>query len=190
MRVVISDIDEWPLRELSRRLVSTGADVVAFAGDVSESEDVLRLKKPAINAFGTVHLLFNNASVGGPGGLGWQNTEDDWLRTLGVNLSGAVHGVRHFVPLMLEAAVRSRSYHARVVNTASMAGLVNSPLMRVYSASKHAVVSLTETLRYDLLLVGGRVRCSVTCPFFVATSIATAGALRQPSTRGQQIAQP
>lgn len=119
-----------------------------------------------------MHLLFNNADVGECGGLAWEQSEKDWTWALGVNLwGGVIHGVRTFTPRMLESAARDRDYCGHTVNTASMAGVLNAPLMGAYNVSKHAVVSLSETLYQDLSLVGNQLQCSVLCPYFVPTGI-------------------
>jgi NAD(P)-dependent dehydrogenase (short-subunit alcohol dehydrogenase family) len=101
----------------------------------------------------------------------WENTLKDWEWVLGVNVMGVVHGVREFTPMMLAAARADAAYEGHIVNTASMAGLLNPPNMGVYNVSKHAVVSLTETLYQDLRLVTEQVSASVLCPFFVPTGI-------------------
>jgi NAD(P)-dependent dehydrogenase (short-subunit alcohol dehydrogenase family) len=95
----------------------------------------------------------------------------DWEWVLGVNLMGVVHGVRLFTPMMLAAAKADPSYQGHIVNTASMAGLLNAPNMGIYGVSKHAVVSLSETLYQDLALVTDQISASVLCPFFVPTGI-------------------
>jgi short-subunit dehydrogenase len=105
-----------------------------------------------------------------------------------------VHGVRAFVPAMLDAARADGAYEGHVVNTASMAGLLNPPNMGVYNVSKHAVVSLSETLHQDLALVTDQVSASVLCPYFVATGISHSERNRppvpgEPLTRSQQIQQ-
>lgn len=138
--------------------------------DVSESTQVNALAAAALEHFGVVHLVFNNAGVG-MAGLIWENSVHDWQWTLGVNLYGVVHGVRAFTPPMLTAAKADPDYCGHIVNTASMAGLLNSPIMGVYNASKHAVLSLSETLYHDLALVTRQVHCSVLCPYFVPTGI-------------------
>jgi NAD(P)-dependent dehydrogenase (short-subunit alcohol dehydrogenase family) len=120
--------------------------------------------------FGAPHFVFNNAGVGA-GGLIWENTTQDWEWVIGVNLMGVAHGIRVFTPMMLEAAARDPSYQGHIVNTASMAGLLNAPNMGIYGASKHAVVSMSETLYQDLSLVTQQVGASVLCPFFVPTGI-------------------
>ena len=120
--------------------------------------------------WGAPHLVFNNAGVGS-GGLIWENTTQDWDWVLGVNLMGVVHGVRLFTPMMLEAAAQDAAWQGHIVNTASMAGLLNQPNMGVYNVSKHAVVALSETLYQDLRLVTGQIGASVLCPYFVDTGI-------------------
>jgi NAD(P)-dependent dehydrogenase (short-subunit alcohol dehydrogenase family) len=120
--------------------------------------------------FGAPHFVFNNAGVGA-GGLVWENSVADWEWVLGVNLWGVVHGVRLFTPMMLEAAKADPAYRGHIVNTASMAGLLTPPNMGIYNVSKHAVVSLTETLYQDLHLVSDQVSASVLCPYFVPTGI-------------------
>jgi NAD(P)-dependent dehydrogenase (short-subunit alcohol dehydrogenase family) len=152
--------------------------------------------RATVDRFGVPHLLFNNAGVGA-GGLIWEHTLRDWEWVIGVNLMGVAHGVRVFTPLMLEAAEKDSRYEGHIVNTASMAGLVNPPNMGVYNVSKHAVVALSETLYQDLSLVSDRVHAHVLCPFFVATGIHHSErnrpeALNNPTakpTRSQLIAQ-
>ena len=120
--------------------------------------------------FGAPHFVFNNAGVGA-GGLVWENTVQDWEWVLGVNLWGVIHGVRLFTPMMLDAARKDPAWRGHIVNTASMAGLLTPPNMGIYNVSKHAVVSLTETLYQDLRLVTDQIGASVLCPYFVPTGI-------------------
>src|SRR4030095_3499481 len=117
------------------------------------------LAKDVQERFGAPHVVFNNAGVGA-GGLVWENTVADWEWVLGVNVMGVVHGVRVFTPMMLKAAAEDPGYEGHIVNTASMAGLLNPPNMGVYNASKHAVVSISETLYQDLALVTDQVTAS------------------------------
>jgi NAD(P)-dependent dehydrogenase (short-subunit alcohol dehydrogenase family) len=115
-------------------------------------------------------FVFNNAGVGA-GGLIWEHTAADWDWVIGVNLLGVAHGVRVFTPAMLDAAAKNPAWRGHIVNTASMAGLLNAPNMGVYNVSKHAVVSMSETLYQDLALVTDQVHAHVLCPFFVPTAI-------------------
>ncbi|MET0519966.1 MAG: SDR family NAD(P)-dependent oxidoreductase, partial [Burkholderiaceae bacterium] len=133
----------------------------------------------------------------GAGGLVWENTLADWDWVLGVNLMGVVHGVRLFTPMMLAAAAADPSYEGHIVNTASMAGMLNAPNMGIYNVSKHAVVALSETLYQDLALVSEQVHASVLCPFYVPTGIsqshrnkpAEAGSKPIPPTKSQLVGQ-
>ncbi|MEO7916684.1 MAG: SDR family oxidoreductase [Dokdonella sp.] len=170
MNVVLADVQADALDAARDELLTAGVRVEARVVDVSDAAQVEALADAATQAFGDIHLLFNNAGVG-TGGLLWENTLADWQWTLGVNLWGVIHGVRAFIPRMLAAAAEAPHYRGHVVNTASMAGLMNPPLSGVYNVSKHAVVSLSETLYHDLSLVSEQVHCSVLCPFYVPTGI-------------------
>jgi len=161
---------------------------------VSKAAEVEALGAATLGRFGVPSFVFNNAGVGA-GGLIWENTLADWEWVLGVNLMGVVHGIRVFTPMMLDAASADAAFEGHIVNTASMAGLVNPPNMGVYNVSKHAVVSLTETLYQDLRLVGDQVSASVLCPFFVTTGITQSQRNRPanlpaaPLTKSQLIGQ-
>jgi len=163
-------VQQLPLDATVAELAATGADVVGLRCDVSKGEEVEALAQLALSAFGGINLLFNNAGVGS-GGLIWENTVKDWEWVLGVNVWGVIHGVRIFTPLMLEQAKREPDYEGYIVNTASMAGLLSPQLMGAYNLSKHAVVSLSETLFHDLHSVTSQIGCSVLCPAFVPTGI-------------------
>ena len=169
MKLVLADVDAGALDALRAEMAGK-TEAVFRVVDVADGAQVDALAASAHDAYGNVHLLFNNAGVA-TAGLIWENSVRDWEWTLGVNLWGVIHGIRAFVPHMLEAARLDPEHRARVINTASMAGLVNPPTSGVYNVSKHAVVSLSETLYHDLALVTEQVRCSVLCPFFVPTGI-------------------
>ncbi len=177
MKLVLADVDAEALERASDELQARGAEVLAMVADVRKCAHVEELADAAMIRFGGVHLLFNNAGVG-TGGLIWESSEADWEWVLGVNLWGAIHSIRIFTPLMLESARRDPGYEGHIVNTASMAGLLNPPAMGVYNVSKHAVVALSETLYHDLRLVDSPIQASVLCPYFVPTGIAHAEAHR------------
>jgi NAD(P)-dependent dehydrogenase (short-subunit alcohol dehydrogenase family) len=170
MNVVMADVQADALELASAEVQALGAQVLAHRVDVSKAEQVEALAAATVERFGTPHLVFNNAGVGA-GGLIWEHTVKDWEWVLGVNLMGVVHGVRVFTPMMLEAARADPGYEGHIVNTASMAGLLNAPNMGAYNVSKHAVVSLSETLYQDLRLVTEQITASVLCPYFVPTGI-------------------
>ena len=185
MRLVLADVQKDALDETFAEVNAAGADAIVQRVDVSSDADINALVRATVDTYGAPHLVFNNAGVGGSGGLIWENSVQDWTWVLGVNLWGVIYGVKAFTPLMLEAAKRDAGYRGHIVNTASMAGLLNAPLMGSYNVSKHAVVSLTETLHQDLSLVTDQVHCSVLCPYFVPTGIAHAGRNRPESLKNE-----
>ncbi|MCO5125241.1 MAG: SDR family oxidoreductase [Rhizobacter sp.] len=195
MNVVMADVQPDALDKAAAEVAALGAQVLPYRLDVSKAAEVEALGEAVQQRFGAPHFVFNNAGVGS-GGLIWENSLKDWEWVLGVNLMGVVHGVRVFTPMMLVAAYADPKYEGHIVNTASMAGLLNPPNMGVYNVSKHAVVSLSETLYQDLALVSEQVSASVLCPFFVPTGIqqshrnrpAELGADEKP-TRSQLVQQ-
>jgi len=165
MRLALADVQADALAATVAELEGQGAQVFGETVDVSKAEDVERLAARTLDTFGGAHLLFNNAGVA-VGGLAWESSVRDWEWVLGVNVWGVIHGMRVFTPIML-----AQGGEAHIVNTASVAGLVNPQMMAAYNVSKHAVVSLSETLHHDLRLVGSTVGVSVLCPAFVPTGI-------------------
>ena len=170
MAIVMADIQKDALDAAAAELAALGAPILPFRVDVSHAAEVEALGAATRERFGAPHFVFNNAGVGS-GGLVWELSVHDWDWVLGVNLMGVVHGVRVFTPMMLAAAKQDPGYEGHIVNTASMAGLLNPPNMGIYNVSKHAVVSLSETLYHDLGLVTDQVTASVLCPYFVPTGI-------------------
>ena len=170
MNLVLVDVQQDALDAAAAEMRAAGAQVLAQRVDVSNAAQMEQLGAAVLERFGAPHLVFNNAGVGA-GGLVWENSVKDWEWVLGVNLMGVVHGVRVFTPMMLEAAKKDPAWRGHIVNTASMAGLLAPPNMGIYNVSKHAVVSLSETLYQDLSLVTDQVSASVLCPYFVATGI-------------------
>jgi NAD(P)-dependent dehydrogenase (short-subunit alcohol dehydrogenase family) len=170
MNLVLADVQQDALDRTVAEMQAAGAPVLAMRVDVSKADQMQALADATFARFGAPHFVFNNAGVGA-GGLVWENSLQDWEWVLGVNLMGVVHGVRLFTPMMLAAAKADPGYQGHIVNTASMAGLLNAPNMGIYGVSKHAVVSLSETLYQDLALVTDQISASVLCPFFVPTGI-------------------
>ena len=170
MNVVMADVQEDALARASKEIEALGAKVLPYRLDVARAAEVEALGAATLARFGAPNIVFNNAGVGA-GGLIWENTIADWDWVLGVNVMGVVHGIRVFTPMMLEAAAKNPAYEGHIVNTASMAGLINAPNMGIYNVSKHAVVAMSETLYQDLSLVTEQIGASVLCPFFVPTGI-------------------
>jgi NAD(P)-dependent dehydrogenase (short-subunit alcohol dehydrogenase family) len=168
MKVVLADVEVEPLGRAERSLRSADAEVLAVPTDVSKADQVDRLAQDALKAFGSIHVVCNNAGVGASSGAAfWEMSQADWEWVLGVNLWGAINGMRTFIPILLEQE------EGHVVNTASMAGLNTSApgSMGVYSLTKHAVVALSESLHVSLQLRGANVGLSVLCPAWVRTNI-------------------
>ncbi len=170
MKLVLVDVQADALDQAQSELHGQGAQVWTRVVNVADAQQMQALAQFVVDQVGVPHVVFNNAGVAA-GGLLWENSLADWQWVLGVNLWGVVHGVRLFTPMMLAEARRDPSYRGHVVNTASMAGLLTPPNMGIYNVSKHAVVSLTETLYQDLRLVTDQVSASVLCPYFVPTGI-------------------
>ena len=165
MDVLLADIDEAGMRETRAAIEPLGFRVDAMRCDVSKAPEVEALAERAWQRFGAVHLLFNNAGVAVAGPV-WAATLEDWKWTLDINLMGVVHGVRSFVPRMLE-----QGGDGHIVNTASVAGLVDIPGSAVYCVSKHGVVALSECLFHDLRVARSSIGVSVLCPAYVNTGI-------------------
>ena len=185
MNLVLVDVQQDALDKAAAEMQAAGAPVLARKVDVSSAPQMQALAQDVHQRFGAPHLVFNNAGVGA-GGLIWENSLKDWEWVLGVNLMGVVHGVHLFTPMMLEAAKKDPAWRGHIVNTASMAGLLNPPNMGVYNVSKHAVVSLSETLYQDLSLVTDQIGASVLCPFFVATGISQSHRNRPGDLAGEK----
>jgi NAD(P)-dependent dehydrogenase (short-subunit alcohol dehydrogenase family) len=184
MKIVLADVEQDALGRTEKEFRDAGHTVLAVRTDVSKGRDVDALADKAFSAFGGVHILCNNAGVA-PGGTIWEQSEKDWEWTLGVNVWGVIHGIRAFVPRMLEQNVEGH-----VVNTASVAGLLSPPGMAMYCVSKHSVVTMTECLHHDLLEAGAKIRASVLCPAFVPTGISDSernrpDALRERKAKSQ-----
>jgi NAD(P)-dependent dehydrogenase (short-subunit alcohol dehydrogenase family) len=165
MKVVLADVEEGALKQAEEELHASGAQVLAVRTDVSQADEVEALAKFAFETYGAVHLLFNNAGVGG-GTTVWESSLADWQWVLGVNLWGVVHGMHFFVPRML-----AQDSEGHIVNTASSAGLVASSGLGIYKVSKHGVVTLSETLALELAAHGSKLKASVLCPEWVNTRI-------------------
>ncbi len=177
MRVVIADIEDEPREAAVKGLNEGGAEAIGVACDVAKRESVEAVREAALSAFGAVHVVCNNAGVGGGQPVPiWAAPQEDWDWVLGVNLMGVVYGVQTFVPVMLE-----QGEGGHVVNTASVAGLMNG--MGIYGVSKQGVVGLSEALWRDLEQTNSGVGVSVLCPGWVRTRIMEAERNRPEAPR-------
>ena len=168
MKVVLADIDEKYLRRrTARKMEKIGANFITVVTDVSKASDMEELAKRTLEEYGAVHLLVNNAAIAHTK-YAWNYSLKDWEWQIGVCLWGVIHGIRIFVPIML-----NQDTEGHIVNTASMEGLISGsgPGGTIYGLCKHAIVSITETLRTDFELKESKLKASVLCPGFVLTRI-------------------
>ncbi len=173
MKVVLADVEEQALRQAEAQFREKGIDVLGVLTDVSKAEDVERLAQQALNAFGAVHILCNNAGVGGTLGPLMNDTLRDWEWVMGVNLWGVIHGVRIFLPIMFK-----QDEEGHIVNAASLAGLMAG--RGIYGVTKQAVVALSESLYNEMKLAEAKIGVSVLCPAWVNTRIADSARNRPP----------
>lgn len=168
MKVVLADINHDALTKVEAELSALGGSMITVKTDVSKRCDVELLADRAINAFGQVHLLFNNAGVTA-GGVPWEATWNDWEWVIGVNLWSVIHGIKVFTPLML-----AQNTESHIINTSSLAGLIVGAGSAPYAVTKHAVVALSESLYLSLQEQNSLVKVSVLCPGLVRTNIVDA----------------
>ena len=164
MSVVLADIDAPKLRDVEARLAEDGASVATMICNTTAEPEVNALAEYAVEQFGAVHVMFNNAGIAGVGDA-WADPIDLWKRVIDVNLLGVVHGIRAVLPVMQQQGV------GHILSTASHAGLVAAPGIAPYIATKHAVVGLMESLFLELEALQSPVGASVLCPEFVKTDL-------------------
>jgi NAD(P)-dependent dehydrogenase (short-subunit alcohol dehydrogenase family) len=185
MHLVLADIQADALAAAEAAIKATGVEVLAVPTDVASPDAVDRLADAAFATFGRVHVLFNNAGVAATAATlrlrAWEGTLADWDWTMGINLMGVVHGVRAFVPRMLDGGDEGH-----IVNTASIAGLATAA--NPYNVSKHGVVCLTEGIYRDLREMGSRLSASVVCPGLINTNILDAERNRDQGERTEVAA--
>lgn len=186
LRVVMADVEAEALERAAAELSERGATVLAHRVDVRDPGGLDELARRTLDAFGRVDVVCNNAGVVTPRQPVWEQPYEDWQWTIEVNLLGVANGIRSFVPHLIAAR------RGHIVNTASIAGLSTIPGggNGAYSATKHAVVGLSETLRLELDLVAPEVGVTVLCPGPVPSRIHDAArnrpADRQPSGRNSE----
>ncbi len=165
MRLVLADIDAGALNPAVDRLRQEKVEAIGIRADVSKFEEVEELARRAFDAFGNVHLLCNNAGVLGPLAVPiWETSPQDWQWMLGVNFWSVVHGIRTFVPRMLEGAEEGH-----IVNTASSAGIAH--VSTIYGVTKHAVVAVSEYLYFNLKQANAKLGVTALCPGVLSTNL-------------------
>jgi NAD(P)-dependent dehydrogenase (short-subunit alcohol dehydrogenase family) len=180
MHVVMADVEEPALSKAAASVAEAGGSVLPVVTDVSALAAVEALRDAALSAFGAVHVVCNNAGVGGPHGPLWECPPGEWDWVLGVNLNGIMNGVRAFMPVLLEQDA------GHMVNTSSVFGVFAGTL-GPYGVSKHGVTALTETLYFNLRSLGvTHVGVSVLCPGAVRTNFGTS-ARNRPAWAGPPL---
>jgi NAD(P)-dependent dehydrogenase (short-subunit alcohol dehydrogenase family) len=164
MRVMMADVEEPALLAAAASLAAAGMETATAVADVSDADSVAGLAQATLERFGAVHVVCNNAGVS-QDGPAWKIPLAQWDWIVSVNLFGVVHGIRSFLPHLLE----QREGH--IVNTASVGGLLAGPWLSPYHATKHAVIALSESLYHELAAIGSPVGVSVLCPGNVQTRI-------------------
>jgi NAD(P)-dependent dehydrogenase (short-subunit alcohol dehydrogenase family) len=177
MKVVLSDVEEPALEAVVAELRQRELEVIGVAANVADASQVEALAQATLDAYGAVHVLCNNAGVAGDldfvrdrGVPLWEQSPRLWDWTFGVNVDGVLHGIRAFLPIMLE-----QDEPGHVVNTASMAGLLGGSSAGIYGATKHAVVRISEALFFQLQERNSKVHASVLCPGIINTRIFSSG---------------
>lgn len=166
-RVVLADIEQAALDAAVEKVRGLGAAAIGVPTDVSKAEAVHALAEQARAEFGSIDVACNNAGVF-TGGYLWEESIADYKWLLDVNVWGVIHGIRTFIPIMLEQGTE-----CHLVNTASMAGLTVMPFAGIYHMTKHAVLALSEALFHELAVTSDKVQVSVLCPELIKTGIAT-----------------
>ena len=178
MKVVLADIEDDVLKQVTTELNEAGHDVIGVRTDVSKLEEVQALAERTLQKFGAVHVLCNNAGVGVGAPVG--NTSiADWKWTLDIDLWGPIYGVETFLPLIEEQG------EGHINSTASMAGLYAGASLGAYNVAKHGVVALMASLERDLRWRDSKVRASVLCPGPINTNIVDSERNRDPDDAAQ-----
>lgn len=162
MKLVLADWDQEALKKVTANL---STEALAVPTDVRDEAAVQSLAKAAYDRFGEVDLLFNNAGVLSSG-LVWEIDSATWKRSLDINIGGVVNVIRAFIPRLIAA-----DRPARIINTSSLGGFLTSPFMSPYSATKFAIVAITEALAGELAATGSKVKVSLLAPGPVKSAI-------------------
>jgi NAD(P)-dependent dehydrogenase (short-subunit alcohol dehydrogenase family) len=168
MNIAIGDVNEASMAAVVDEIVSLGVTAIGVRTDVSDEAANMALNEAACAAFGQVNVVCLNAGVTGSAGRSWDLTKQDWDWALGILLDGVVHGVRSFLPGMVDHG------DGHVVMTASIAGHVSSAYSGPYMVAKHGVVALAETLYHELRAEKSSIGVTCLCPGFVNTDIVAA----------------
>lgn len=164
MSVVLADIQQDRLDTAVSTLVNAGHRAIGVRTDVSQESEIQALAQAALDEFGSVHVVANNAGIG-IGGKAEEMSLEDWRWTIDVDLWSVVYGVRTFLPLLREQG------EGHITATSSMAGLLSGPVLSAYHVAKHGVVALMDSIRIELKIDKSPVKASVLCPGAINTDI-------------------
>jgi NAD(P)-dependent dehydrogenase (short-subunit alcohol dehydrogenase family) len=181
MRLMLADIDASRLGDVADALGRGDIEVATRVTDVAEGAEIEALAKETLDAFGAVHVVCNNAGVGGGGAVAGFDVEH-WKRVIDVDLWSVLHGMRVFLPILIEQG------EGHVVNTASVAGLFAPPFMGPYDVSKAGVVAISEAAFHELAMLAPGVGVSVLCPGWVRTNIGEASLVGAEPTTEEEAA--
>jgi short-subunit dehydrogenase len=171
MKIVLADVDEDKLDQAKTLIESQfGANVITITADISKQDQIEEIAEVSLEHYGRINLLINNAGVCGPLGAIWEIPSEQLQWTLDVNLIGTIYALRIIVPIML-----AQKDQCHIVNVSSHAGLVSNPGLTAYQITKHAIVTLSETLQHDLMLRASNIQTSVFFPFFVQSNLPNSG---------------
>ncbi|AEG50877.1 short-chain dehydrogenase/reductase SDR [Sphingobium chlorophenolicum L-1] len=182
MKVVLGDIEAAALDKAVGALSENG-EVLGVQTDVSDFRSLQSLADATVARFGAVHLLCNNAGVGGHQRFSTTSLET-WKWTLNVDLWGVINGCRIFAPILREQD------EAHILNTSSMAAIMHPPFLQPYNVAKTAVVALSSGLRQEFQEEGAPIGVSVLYPFFTQTRIADDERNLPASMKGREEADP
>lgn len=165
MKLALVDIDKPALNETYQIVVATGADAVMIPTDVTKEDEVNAAIDQTLQTFKQIDLLINDAGIALPGRM-WELPTRDWEWIMHINVMSQVYAMKRIIPIMLK-----QKTHAAILNVASIAGLVDTPGMPSYHASKFAAVGMTEATAYDLQRINADIEMHVMCPGFVQTDL-------------------
>jgi len=170
MKVVLADIEPKALAETEEVLKEISSNVLTVVTDVSKIDDVKTLAQKTIDHFGAIDILCNNAGVGfatKSSTTVWENSLSEWKWIFDVNIWGVIHGIHVFVPIMLK-----QDSECYIINTASMAGLISPTIgTGIYSITKHAIIALSESLKYELERFDRKIKVLALCPGLAFTKL-------------------
>jgi NAD(P)-dependent dehydrogenase (short-subunit alcohol dehydrogenase family) len=180
MRVAMTDLDGDAVTDAASALSDHGSDVDARQLDVRDPDAVERVAHQVVDRFGALHVAVNNAGIVNRGNS-WELSLEDWHRVMDVNLWGVIHGIRSFVPRIIETGDRGH-----VVNVASMAAVLPQDRLGPYTVAKHGVLGLSDVLRAELAAIGAPIGVSVVLPGRIRTGMNPIGSV-EPSTVATNI---